>query len=325
MPEPVGAGVALLEAATPLVYRTNAFRVTGLPVDASARDMSRELQKRAMLERLGRGPRGGSGPLDLNPPADADAVRDAMQRLRDPERRLIEELFWFWPQAFGQSARDEALQALNRGDLETSTKIWIERARTPAETGVAIHNLAVMPHALALDYEYAMCQGHTSPALIEQRDKSWRPTLDRWVVLVNHEAFWAGIAERIRTFADPRLSISTARQIRSSLPLAIVSITAQLARQAAERGSGTEAARLVDLLQSSGFEPNVIAEAFRRAIQPVRDRGEADVRAGGDRNCPDTSRRGQHCPQAPRTGVANRRYPRPTLVVWRRHTRRGPR
>jgi len=225
-----------------------------------------------MLERLGHSAQGVSGPLALNPAADGDAVRDAMQRLRDPERRLIEELFWFWPQRFGESAKDEALQAVNRGDLASSTKIWLDRAKTPAEAGVAIHNLAVLAHALALDYEYAIGQGHASPTLIEQRDRNWRPALERWVALVSHEAFWTRFAERIRTLDDPRLSGSTARQIRSSLALAIVSVTARLAFQAAERGNGTETARLVDLLHKSGFGRDVVDDAFRRAIQPVRDR-----------------------------------------------------
>jgi len=272
VPEPVGAGVALIEAATPLVYRTNAFRVTGLPVDATPRDVSRQLQKTAMLERLGHSAQGMSGPLALNPAADGDAVRDAMQRLRDPERRLIEELFWFWPRRFGESSKDEALDAVNRGDLGTSTKIWVERAGTPSEAGVAIHNLAVLAHALALDYEYALGQGHTSRNLIDQRDRNWRPALERWVALVGHEAFWARFAERIRTLDDPRLGGSTVRQIRTSLALAIVSITARLALQAAERGNSMETARLVDLLHKSGFGREVVDEAFRSAIQPVRDR-----------------------------------------------------
>ena len=93
----VGTHAQLAAAASPELYRVNAFRITGLPVDATARDIAKQLEKMKIAEKLGAATTRQGGPLPLVPPPDLDAVRQAMQRLRDPEGRLVDEFFWFWP------------------------------------------------------------------------------------------------------------------------------------------------------------------------------------------------------------------------------------
>jgi len=68
---------ALFEAANPKVYRRNAFRVSGLPVEATPRDISRHAEKLRILQRYNVGDNGKT-PLAIDPPPDQYAVREAL-------------------------------------------------------------------------------------------------------------------------------------------------------------------------------------------------------------------------------------------------------
>lgn len=266
-----GAGLALLESADPLLYRSNAFRVTGLSVDASAREISRQGQKAQILERQGKRVDGASGGLTLDPLPDADAVREAVQRLRDPERRLIDEFFWFWPEQAGGSAADASILALSRGDLGAARGCWAQWLRNPASASVALHNLAILSHVSALDLEWSKTQGNWPPGSEKLRDDSWRDAFEGWAILVREQAIWGYLAERIRQLDDPRLTYAAAKQVRAALPIAVCSISALLAVQAAERGDLDEAARCVGLLQGARFDRSVVDNALHRAFAPVRE------------------------------------------------------
>lgn len=263
---------ALLEAGRVDVYRVNAFRVTQLPVDATTREIARQTEKLRVLEKLGGVAGAGSGPLRLEPQPDQHAMREALQRLRDPERRLVDELFWFWPQQLGQGQRDESLAALGRGDVMGAARGWLQQEREGSESNVSMHNLAVLSHAMALDLEHTQRRGELEEAARKERDRCWPQALKRWRTLLEHEGFWSRLTARIRELDDPRLTTGTVRRMRASLPLALLTINAQLAVQAAEAGQSGEAQRHAEILRESGFATAVVEEALRRALEPVRDR-----------------------------------------------------
>ncbi len=238
----------LLEAARPDLYRVNAFRIAGLPVDATARDISRQAEKLKVMEKLG-GTRQANGPLPLDPAPDSDAMREAMQRLHDPERRLVDEFFWFWPHQLGQSKSDEALAALGRGDVKGAAEIWAKQENYHSDSNISMHNLAVLSHTAALDLEHVAL---TKPLLDDQkkqRDSYWLQAFRRWKILLQYEGFWSRLTARIRELDDPRLTTGTARRMRVSLPLALLSINAQLAVRAAERGDTVEAHRHIEIMK----------------------------------------------------------------------------
>ncbi len=266
----------LLEAAKPDLYRLNAFRITELPVDASTRDISRRQQMVEMAREAGLPiPPGPGRALPMDDASTPEVLAQAMQRLRDPERRLVDEFFWFWPHQLGQSGNDEALAALTRGDTDAASRIWAQQERTHSEANVSMHNLALLAHATALDLEQADSQARPTPAAAKQRALWWQRAFERWRILLDHEGFWSRLDTRIRDLDDQRLTTGTARRLRATLPLALLSISAQLAVQAAESGATAEAERHLRIMQESGFERSAIDDALQRTIQPVRQRVRA--------------------------------------------------
>ncbi|MDP2207469.1 MAG: hypothetical protein Q8K98_01675, partial [Bacteroidota bacterium] len=238
---------ALIESARPELYRMNAFRVTGLAVDATVRDISRQAERLRMMERLS-SVQGIMRALPLDPPPSQEAIREAMQRLRDPERRLVDEFFWFWPHQLGESKNDNALIALSNQDVKIAKDLWIKQENFQSEANVSMHNLAVLCHCIALDMEYLY---HSKPASEEEKQilgQQWRETLKRWKVLLEHEGFWSRLAARIRELDDPRLTTGAARRMRTSLPLTILMINAQLALRAAERSDVNTTKRHLQLM-----------------------------------------------------------------------------
>ncbi|WUH98708.1 hypothetical protein OHR68_35190 [Spirillospora sp. NBC_00431] len=233
----------------PDLYRQNPFRVTGLAVDASSRDVRRRSEQLRVQAKLGTGIGTGSTLLPLGPPPDGDAVQEAIQRLRDPVRRLEDELFWFWPAHDG----DEALDALRAGRVEDAERHWSDPG-PGRPTAVAAHNLAVLAHARALD---------------DDDHDQWERALRHWRTVVDTDAFWDLVAARARAADDPRIGPHAAEELRERLPSALLSISAGLAVRDAQ--AGTESAHL-DLMHGSGFDTALIDTALRDAVGPDASR-----------------------------------------------------
>src|ERR1017187_5902489 len=143
----------LLGIATEDLFRKNSFRVSGLPVDATTREISKHIDKLKQMTELGLGGGARRGPLTLEPPPTPDDIREAHQNLKDPERRILDEFFWFWPEDFGSSQTDPSIQALAAGDCDTALAIWKAKETSPSDGVVAMHNIAVFWHVKALDTE----------------------------------------------------------------------------------------------------------------------------------------------------------------------------
>lgn len=269
-----GEALALLrESATPELYRRNGFRVLELPVDATPREVNRRRQMSEMAASSGMTLQPGAGrcfPLDPEP--DEFAVRDAVQRFGDPEHRLVDEFFWFWPHEHGQSRSDQGLQQLTSGDHERASAIWSEQEANRSISHVSTHNLAVLHHLLVLEWENGDGRENASGEAQARAKQLWELAFHRWKRLLDEEPFWQRLTERIREFDDPRLTAGTARRLRSSLPAALLGINARLVLRAVELGNDRVAQRLVDVIGRSGFSEDVIADGLRQAVAPVRAR-----------------------------------------------------
>ncbi|MEV5824143.1 hypothetical protein AB0L25_01050 [Spirillospora sp. NPDC052242] len=273
------------------LYRRNPFRVAGLSVHATARDIRRRADELRVEARLGTGAGGGAGPLPLRTPPDADAVQEALQRLRDPVRRLEDELFWFWPahNAAVEGARDEALDALREGRLHDAERLWADPAPGRA-AAVAAHNLAVLTHVQALDGFLDADTADTAADGPGGRDP-WAAALRHWRTVLGTDAFWDLVAARARAADDPRLGPGTADELRERLPAVLLKIAAEAAVRTSLGGDATGGSALTGVIRASGFDEAAVDTAFRAAAAPEMNRLRSLAESALDRarTSPDTA------------------------------------
>jgi DNA-binding response OmpR family regulator len=262
---PEGDYDALLKISTVQLYQVNAFRITGLNVDSSLRDITREGEKLEMSIKLGV-VRSSNNILPLPEQASIPAIRAALQTLKDPEQRLLHEMFWFWP-CIGQSKEDPALRALQLGNYQGAVNLWTNAM--PRDKGIAVHNLAVFYHVRALDEAKQIPKTPTTAEFGEQ--SLWRNAYRYWEELIGHSEFWDSLTNRIREISDPRLAIETAQHIWSSLPDALLAINAHLAVSAAENENFEEAGKQLRLMYASEFGIDRAKKATLRPLAPLRD------------------------------------------------------
>lgn len=266
----------LSKIARPELYMFNIFRITELPVDVEARDLSR--RQATIKQALDIGvpiPPGYGRILPLDKALDANQLNTTFQLFEDPERRLIDEIFWFWPQPTADGRRDTVLQALGRGEIESTYQRWQRERDLPADEGTALHNLAVLSHAQVLDGE--LTTPHRELTVLErhQQFRLWQEAFACWKALLEQEAFWSRVTARIRALADPRLITGVVPRFRAQLPVTLLLINARLAVAAAERGNVPGCYYQLDLIASSGFDKQTADEALHRAIEPLHERIKA--------------------------------------------------
>lgn len=276
----------LLDAATKDLFRKNAFRITGLPVDATPREIGKHADKLKLLAELGQDPKPNAA-FSLCPSPAGEDIRDAIQRLKDPEKRLIDEFFWFWPQNFGESRSDEAIQALERSDLKGATEIWMSKRKHPTEGAVATHNLALIFHISALDWENRFLKSEIDPKRRDEVNEYWKTAFYRWGRILANEQFWEKVVTRAQQLNEPNLTTGFVRQMRATLPAAIIKINAELAFAFGEAGK-SELARLhIELIDGIPAGTVTVAKIAEMVLTPARRRLQEHVRNAkeiGDKN-----------------------------------------
>jgi hypothetical protein len=266
----------LLKAATPDLYRRNAFRLTGLPVTASAREVARQADKLKMLADLG-----GQAAQQLSvipgmEPPTAEEVREATQRLKDVEARALDEFFWFWPEDWEKPESDEAFAAIKRHDLDAAFTIWASR-EVETESFIASRNIALVLHMRSI--EWALLD-FTHPLDADRLGKVhgyWKESFDRWEWLVYDDRLWDAFKARIRQINDPALTTGYARRLRCELPQAFDKINAELALSYAQHGRRAEAQWHVDFLKSTHSGQDNVSATLDTVLAPSRERLERAI------------------------------------------------
>lgn len=263
----------LLQAARPDLFRHNAFRIAELPVRAQNKDMDRRQKMIEMAAQTGASvPPGPYRALPLDGAVDAERLREAMNRLRDPVLRIIDELFWFWPLEGAGAGPDPAIALLSENQVRPAFETWKKLGLQGDAAGVAGHNLAVLCSAVALEFEDPAAAQALKDVTPKEAAVFWDLAFKGWKLVIDTDAFWERVEERIREINDPRLPTATSRRIRRTLPLALLSINARLAVQAAEKGNKEAAERHRKAMSQSGFDAALADRALRVASDPLRDR-----------------------------------------------------
>ncbi len=262
----------LISLFTPDLYAGNPFRLLELPAVSNMRDVDRRMREIQVAQRTGvELPPGAGRALPLPVHADLFPYSEAAESLREPARRFLSWLFWFWPLT---PDNDEALGALCESDFEHATDLWQEAAseNDSVRRVIGRHNLAVFAHAMALDIERRL-EETPSQAALRSLSIYWNRSYKRWTELAADETFWVLLNQRVVDEQDPRLTVSIVDELRSQLPLGLMLINANFAAQLADREDGLDdAMRHLEIVRSSGFDHSIQMEALTAAISGMRER-----------------------------------------------------
>jgi len=264
----------LIDVCKPRVYHDNIFHLTGLPVDASSRDIARRQDDLKAAEVSGdwksefRHVLRGSGiPTPEN-------LRDAFVLMQDPERRFIDEFFWFWPLEWGSGKKDPALQHLLNGSYDNAIATWQTQQYAPRRARtVSQHNLAVLYHFYAIDRELAvLSDAKLPPADFQQMTDHWHLSFSHWESLADDDDFWGIVTERVRVLNDPRLTTGFARRMRQAFPVAFDQINAHLALNYAKKGRYSEARRHVVYMNETHQGLDDVEQTVIAIFEPMEKR-----------------------------------------------------
>jgi hypothetical protein len=266
------ACLPLIDAATKDLFRKNAFRITGLPVDATPREEARHTDKIKQLAGVGKDPHTQDAAFPIKPPPGLDAIREAIQNLKDPEKRLVDEFFWFWPEVFGQGQSDPAIQALSKGDSKTAIEIWSAKEKSTTDGSVAAHNLALVYHIIALDWENYSVKNEVEAERRQKISNYWKDAFNRWERLSTDERFWEKVTARIRQLNEPNLQPGFARRMRATLPEALGKINAELAVVFAQLGKIEIARFHLRLMRETHQGQDNVEKIAELVLTPARNR-----------------------------------------------------
>jgi hypothetical protein len=249
--EPRGAvnGVRRSTVRGPDLYRGNIFRVTGLPVDATPQMIRRQRERFRVAFETGTPTPSATGPLALQPPPDRSAVETAFEGFRDLERRLVDELFWFW----GAEAPRDAVSS-------------------SAADRYADHDRAVAAHCTALDLEDTGRQRALTPEERRRRDSCWSEATRRWAALDDMPQIWERLHHRVTEIDDPRLPADTVDDILDGLPIRLATIHAELALELGQHDTvdAQRQRKLIDqLVAAARLDTARVDAALRAAVAPA--------------------------------------------------------
>ncbi|WP_158609333.1 septum formation family protein [Micromonospora musae] len=187
----------LREVAGPELYRRNAFRVTGLPVDVDRPTARRRQQRLAAALKVGADVDG------LGSSVSPEQLRGAFDvLLGDPRRRLVHEVFGTWGAPNG--------------------------CECPSTTH-AEHDRAVQAHAEVLDMAAADVLALAMDGRVDDR---WAAAAAAWTKTLRSATFWRHLHHRVERLDDRQLDASVVESLRAELPGVLVAPLLQLAATA---------------------------------------------------------------------------------------------
>ena len=253
------------------IYQKNAFRILQLSPQAR----TKEIQKRQQIIEISTrtGAEIPSGSLSIfaliDPPPDPIQISEAVQKLNDPQIRILEEVFWFWPD-------EDVWPAPSSGDPQELFALlserWIRAIEKDPYAPFPIHNLAILNHVVALDLEQSIIDEKSLPGRSAQLSGLWKAAYQYWTQLSQLDSFWDELTRRIRSYDDPRLTTGCSRRIRSQLLKFITRSHAQLIVRQLEKDRQDAALRGIQVLRSVGIPQEILSETMKWAVEPVRQR-----------------------------------------------------
>ena len=266
----------LMEACTLELYNQNIFRITGLPVDATPKQIARQAQKLQMLEEMGGGASGPEAAFSLPTPPTSEEIRAALARMKDPQRRLVDEFFWFWPEADSTGSTDPAILAVAAGDADEAVRLWWTREQEGSES--AKHNLAVMYHMSAVDWTLHQFSYQIDHEREDKVKAYWKDAFDRWETLVESTGVRDTLKNRVREIDDDALTTGFVRRFLRELPKAFDQVNAHAALKLAELNRMDWARFHVGFMRQTHQGLDDVEQTAELVLAPTKARVEQHLR-----------------------------------------------
>jgi len=106
-----------------IVYQ-NPFRVLGLPVNATDRQIAKQIGDIAIYADMGKSIEYDSDHFfSIKPIRTAESIQEAMQKIDQPNNKLFYALFWFWEKS-NNTVDEMAFEELKSGNIEKAIEFW---------------------------------------------------------------------------------------------------------------------------------------------------------------------------------------------------------
>lgn len=260
------------EIATPYIYQRNAFRLSGLHITCTLREakrISRDIEQRKKL-----GLDAANGSKRIFPLPDQMSGQDLRhiidQRISHSSNRIIEEIFWFWPlNPDAPAESDEALRLLSENRPDLAVNIW-KNFLDGKQSGIALHNLAVINHLHALDIELETLNPHETETFnrSEKLAAFWRFSHKYWNSTCQNDTFWDLLTRHAQN-NDSSLDRSLIDNIREVIPIAIAGINIQLAIQFCSAGVLDEIERQASIFSDAEYAEKIKVHAVSDFLKPT--------------------------------------------------------
>ena len=202
------------------IYRYNGFRFLNLPITSSRIEVKREFKiinnkikslGSEFLEEFQK-----DAVLPVVPVLSDKEYNKITNRLNNLKIRLIDEIFWFWPSTFEESADEVAWKYLKNHQYGNFIRYW----KDLNDMNVSKHNLAVFYQVRAFDlFDF----GDYDKAI-----KYYGESLKYWQDSLKNSDFKNYVKLRVKIIDDPLLKESYVDDIFKILPKSILSLYSEL-------------------------------------------------------------------------------------------------
>lgn len=229
------------------IYLQNGFRLFNLPINAKPSKVNSEFNKIEAMINLNDLSKTEplmdvyqNSPFQISPRPNYLDYQNAKNKLSESRSRLIEEVFWFWPEDLNDK-KDPTVRSLKKGDVDGALSVW-----NSSNAANAAHNLAVYNHVLAVDAEMA-----GGPSSSQQY---WREALSQWYRTLSSGDFKNLVIMRVQQLDDATMRQDYVEEVFSQLAVAVLSINASFANEYYKDGNTSSFGRHIDIIKGSDFD-----------------------------------------------------------------------
>jgi tetratricopeptide (TPR) repeat protein len=115
----------------------------------------------------------------------------------------------------------DALGHVKRVYHDNAFAVWLDIAREYPEDLQAVHHLALMHHARAIDQEAGWFP--------DRADADWQAALERWAQLWREQAFWRSLADKVYAGEPEPDREAAAERLRAELPAGVLRVHFEVA------------------------------------------------------------------------------------------------